>query len=181
MEGIRSDLRSKLDKFKEDSNKEGVETSWTNFKHLVTESIENNIPSKHTTTRWNLPSMTTETKQMIRKKQRLSNKAKKSNDKQHWKDFKLYRKKVKEQLQSNHDQYVKDILTPEEPIKAHTDSCREQIYATTKTFWSYIKGMKDSSNISMLNKNGKDIIHAEEKANILNQQYESAFSDIDFN
>ncbi|CAC5364805.1 unnamed protein product [Mytilus coruscus] len=40
---------------------------------------------------------------------------------------------------------------------------------------------KDSSNISMLSKNGKDIIHAEEKANTLNQQYESAFSDIDFN
>ncbi|CAG2200390.1 unnamed protein product [Mytilus edulis] len=182
MEGIRSDLRSKLENFKEDSNKEGIETSWTNFKHLVTESIENNIPSKNTTTRWNLPWITTETKQMIRRKQRLYNKAKKSNDKKHWKDFKLYRKKVKEQLQSNHDQYVKDILTPEEPTKAHTDSCREQIYATTKKFWSYIKGMKkDSSNISMLNKNGKDIIDAEEKANILNQQYESAFSDIDFN
>lgn len=40
---------------------------------------------------------------------------------------------------------------------------------------------KDSSNISMLKKEGKDIISAEKKANVLNQQYESVFSDINFN
>ena len=34
---------------------------------------------------------------------------------------------------------------------------------------------KDSSNTSMLKKEGKDIISAEEKANVLNQQYESVF------
>ena len=63
----------------------------------------------------------------------------------------------------------------------HIDSSREQIY-TIKKFWSYIKGMKnDSSNISMLKKEGKYIISAEEKANVLNQQYKSVFSDIDFN
>ena len=39
----------------------------------------------------------------------------------------------------------------------------------------------DSSNISMLKKEGKYIISAEEKANVLNQQYKSVFSDIDFN
>ncbi|CAC5409617.1 unnamed protein product [Mytilus coruscus] len=66
MEGIRSDLESNFDQFKED-----VETLWTNFRHLVTETIERNIPSKQTTTRWNLPWMTTEIKQMIRRKHRL--------------------------------------------------------------------------------------------------------------
>ena len=40
---------------------------------------------------------------------------------------------------------------------------------------------KDSSNTSMLKKEGKDIISAERKANVLNQQYESVFSDINFN
>jgi hypothetical protein len=40
---------------------------------------------------------------------------------------------------------------------------------------------KDSSNISMLKKEGNDIINTEEKANVLNQPYESVFSDIDFN
>jgi hypothetical protein len=42
--------------------------------------------------------MTTEIKQMIRKKQRLYNKAKKSNDKKHWNNFKLYRKNLKDKL-----------------------------------------------------------------------------------
>jgi hypothetical protein len=155
-----------------------VETTWTN----LTETIERNIPSKYTTTRWNLPWMTTEIKQMIRKKQRLYNKAKKSNDKEHWNNFKLYRKNLKDKLQNAHDDYVKNIPTPEETKTIHIDSSRDQIYTTTKKFWSYIKGMeKDSSNISMLKKEGKDIISAEEKANVLNQQYESVFSDIDFN
>jgi hypothetical protein len=49
-----------------------------------------------------------------------------------------------------HDDYVKNILTPEETKTTHTDSSRDQIYTTTKKFWSYIKGMKkDSSNISI--------------------------------
>ena len=114
---------------------------------------------------------------MIRKKQRLYSKAKKSNDKEHWNNFKLYRKNLKDKLQNTHDDYVKNILTPAETKTTHTDSSRDQIYTTTKKFWSYIKGMKkDSSNISMLKKEGKDMISAEEKANVLNQQYESVFS-----
>jgi hypothetical protein len=121
--------------------------------------------------------MTIEIKQMIRKKQRLYSKAKKSNDKEHWNNFKLYRKNLKDILHNTHDDYVKNILTPEETKTTHTDSSRDQIYTTTKKFWSYIKGMKkDSSNISMLKKEGKDMISAEEKANVLNQQYESVFS-----
>jgi hypothetical protein len=101
MEGIQSDLTSSFKKLEEDSNKEDVETTWTN----LTETIERNIPSKYTTTRWNLPWMTTEIKQMIRKKQRLY-KAKKSNDKEHWNNFKLYRKILKDKLQNAHDDYV---------------------------------------------------------------------------
>lgn len=109
--------------------------------------------------------MTTEIKQMIRKKQRLYNKAKKSNDKEHWNNFKLYRKNLKDILHNTHDDYVKNILTPEETKTTHTDSKRGQIYTTTKKFWSYIKGRKkDSSNTSMLKKEGKDIISAEKKS-----------------
>jgi len=66
MEGIQSDLTSSFKKFEEDSNEEDVETTWTNFRYILTETIERNIPSKYTTTRWNLLWMTTEIKQMIR-------------------------------------------------------------------------------------------------------------------
>jgi hypothetical protein len=44
----------------------------------------------------------------------LYNKAKKSNDKEHWNNFKLYRKNLKDKLQNAHDDYVKNILTSEE-------------------------------------------------------------------
>jgi hypothetical protein len=66
MEGIQSDLTSSFKKFEEDSNEEDVETTWTNFRYILTETIERNISSKYTTPRWNLLWMTTEIKQMIR-------------------------------------------------------------------------------------------------------------------
>ena len=44
-------------------------------------------------------------------------------------------------------------------------------------FWRYIKAKrKDQSGIPVLRANGKDITDPEEKANILNDHYESVFT-----
>ena len=40
IKGIQSDLTSSFKKFEEDSNKEDVETTQTNFRDILTETIE---------------------------------------------------------------------------------------------------------------------------------------------
>ena len=62
------------------------------------------------TSRWNVPWITREIKTLIRKKQRIYNKAKRTNNETHWEEFKQIRKTVKSKLDESHQNYISQLL-----------------------------------------------------------------------
>ncbi|CAG2251176.1 unnamed protein product [Mytilus edulis] len=76
-----------------------------------------------------------------------------------------------------HDKYIRGIL--------NEDSTNEEQKKPTmgKKFWQYIKSRKkDTVNISTLkNSSGTEVIDSKGKAAILNEQYDSVFTDEDMN
>ena len=80
MEGVRTELSDKFGKFRENSNTNTTEECWTDFKDILTNAIEEHIPSKMLSSRWDVPWLNNDLKRLIRKKQRVYNKAKKTKN-----------------------------------------------------------------------------------------------------
>jgi hypothetical protein len=92
--------------------------------------------------------MTTHIKRLIRRRQRRYNAAKKHNTNKNWKKYKEMRNLIRKTMNETHDNYVRQILNHDEDSKNSSLS---------KNFWKYIKSRK--------------------KAEILNKQYDSVFTD----
>ena len=69
-----------------------VETNWCLFKDFVHSTIQDLVPSKNETTRYNLPWFTPKIKRLVRKKHRSYNKAKKSGLDLDWQAYKEQKK-----------------------------------------------------------------------------------------
>ena len=64
------------------------------------------IPSKTLTSRWNIPWINQSIKKMIRKKERLYKAAKRYQTEDHWKTFKQYRAQVKAEIDKAHRKFI---------------------------------------------------------------------------
>ena len=65
-----------------------IEGYWTTFKSHLFNAMDQYIPSKTLTSRWNIPWINQNIKKMIRKKERLYKAAKRYQTEDHWKKFK---------------------------------------------------------------------------------------------
>ena len=107
---------------------------------------------------------------MIKRRDRMYEKKKKSNDPIHISYFKKAKQEVQKKLRQVYWNYISDIVTPQ-PEDDHSR-------ASTKRFWTFIKHKKkDNSSITALQDKG--ILHTEpkQKADILNQQFQSVFTE----
>ena len=119
--------------------------------------------------------MTPEIKRKIRKKQRLYNKQKKIGNAEDKRKFRELRSIVKRELDIAHNQYVLNLLDTREPA-SEEDSGKATI---GKKFWNYIKSMKrEHISIASLKDvtTGEEVSHAEGKAQLLSNQFESVFT-----
>ncbi|CAG2206628.1 unnamed protein product [Mytilus edulis] len=108
---------------------------------------------------------------MIRKKQRVYNKAKRTNNEKHWEEFKLLRKTVKTKLEEAHQNYISKLLEVDEEGERKTP-------VVGKKFWQYVKSKKrDSCGVAPLISNGKLMEDSKGKAEALNHQFVSVFTD----
>ena len=116
-------------------------------------------------TRFNQPWVNTAIKKLSRKRHRLHKKAKKSGTRKGWEHFQQAQKAVQQECRKAFNSYVMDIVCPE--LESHR-----------KRFWGYIKRNKcDSSGVSPLRgNNGLTFSEPQEKVEILNSQFTSAFS-----
>jgi hypothetical protein len=101
------------------------------------------------TSRWNVPWITREIKTLMRKKQRIYNKAKRTNNEKHWEEFKQIRKTVKLKLDESHHNYISQLLVVDEDGERKTP-------VVGKKFSQCIKSKKRySCGIATLNSNEK--------------------------
>ncbi|XP_071123039.1 uncharacterized protein [Mytilus edulis] len=154
-----------------------VEDNWIFFKDTILNSVNKHVPQKTISGKQDVPWMNHTIKRLIRKRQRRYNTAKNYDTSENWKKYRKARDIVKQTMTEAHDKYIRGIL--------NEDSTNEEQKKPTmgKKFWQYIKSRKkDTVNISTLkNSSGTEVIDSKGKAAILNEQYDSVFTDEDMN
>ena len=143
-------------------NKKPISTQWSCINKNLELILDDNVPTKNTSTKIFPPWITTQTKRLIRNKNLWYQKAKQRNDPESWKKYKDYKKLAQKHCRKSHDNYVEDLITSDK---------------SNKKFWSYVKSQRTENNgISDLNNNNKTVSDPKEKANIFNNQFSTVFS-----
>lgn len=133
--------------------------------------MKEHFPQKKLGSRWNILWMNSSIKRMIRKKQKLYNRARKSNSHFDWKKFKDLRKATKKKLTLAHDKYLLDLLK--------TDDMDFETRKPTITirFWTYIRSKRqDNVGVAPLEINDDVVSDSREKANLLGNYFKSVFT-----
>ena len=137
---------------------------WNFVKEEIETIISRNVPSKTTTSRHHQPWINTETKRIIRKKNRWLQKANQSKDKNVWKTYKKIKSQSQKACRRTHNQYLNSIFENDQ---------------SNKKLYSYIKNRKQE-NIGipdLKSKNDLPIRDPVKKAQLIHQQFDSVFSD----
>ena len=162
-----------LSKFESNS----VDDLWETFKGTLHSLIEKIVPCKSAKSKDMLPYITPEINRLIKKRDRLFKKRRQAqrnfeNSTLYYKNLERKHKELKATIQRKLRQaywsHIEDVITPLE---------EENKYVGLKRFWGFIKRVKkDYESVSSLKNDGKIITEAEEKANLLNRQFESVFT-----
>lgn len=162
---IKAKTKQFAKSFAENHDAKSVEENWCRFENHVKEMISKYIPTKMSRTRYNIPWLTNELRRKCRKKHRFYNRAKSSGKQTHWDAFKAIKHQVARELRRAHWQYVDSVIS---------QGLAEN---NSRPFWKFVKAQKqDGFGIAPLKENG--VIHTEskEKADILNRQFQSVFT-----
>ena len=102
---------------------------------------------------------------MIRKRERLFKKARRSKLASHWQSYKSHRNLVKKQIQQAHESYVNEVIG---------GSLEE---GNVKAFWNYVKLKRtESIGIPSLRDGDRVISSNSGKASVLNSYFKSVFT-----
>ena len=122
------------------------------------QDLRKSIPSKKTSSKYNLPWLSSDVKRMCRKKRRLYRKARCSKD--HWAKFYSHQETTRTALLKAHWEYVNSILLED------LDN------GNKKSFWSYFKAQKrDNVGVSPLHKGRQLLSDSKSKAQLLSDQF----------
>ena len=158
MEELKRDLKDYCDTvINKNSHQETVEELWTQFKENLTNLMDKHISSKMVSNKNKSPWINRKIKKMHRGKQKAYNKARKSGNEADWEVFRQIYKMTR---------------------SAHTAYVRELCLDSRKQFWSFVKSLKnDSTGIPALKNQGVLISDNIKKAELLNDQFSSVFTE----
>ena len=151
------------------NNNSSVNDIWNLFVTSLEDSVNKNIPTKTARKKDGCPWITTDLRRLTRRRDRAYKKKKKSGDKRDTASYKDLKSKTQRELRKAYWKYIEDIVTPSSESDRGTDCM--------KRFWSYIKHKRsDGSSIPPLKSAGLLHDDSTDKANILNAQFQEAFS-----
>ena len=136
---------------------------WEYIKKEITVIINKNVPLKEISTKTHQPWINTETKKLIRKKNRWLGKAKKSNLSSHWDIYKKIKSETQRTCRQTHDRYLNSIFENDK---------------SNKKLWSYIKSRKQQ-NIGIPDLKDKNQIPTSDrskKAHLIHDHLDTVFS-----
>ena len=164
-DAIRSDADKLAKDITSNINKNSVDANWTTLKKGLTRIMDRHIPSKLTSARSNLPWFGRSLKKKIKKKHKLYQKARSSKSAHAWDKYRQHKRETQKALRSAELNYVKNML--EESLQNNN----------TKPFWKFIKSrQKDNIGVSPIKSKGKLYSDSKSKAELLNNQFESVFT-----
>lgn len=161
--GIKQDYLDFVSEFM--ATPDNVQVLWTLLKTKTLEIIQNRVPTKMSSSRFSNPWMNTDIRRATRRKQRAHTKSRKTKKKRDIKRYERLQKEVKSMINEAHKQYLVNTVS-------------EDFNTKSKKFWSYVKSKRqDSTGVSPL-KNAEGFLQSDSvtKAEILNQQFQSAFT-----
>lgn len=163
--GLKSFLTTELENIHQ---KNTVEEIWNLFREVMNRGMQKFIPKKKFNGKAAQPWISHNLKEKIKLRDRLYKRSKKYGQQQVDDRFKALKSSIQKQIRAEHRDYVSNMIT-EEPGK-----CEQ----TSKKFWSYIK-CRRSENIGVgtLRVDNKLITDPRGKAEALNNQFKSAFSE----
>ena len=144
-----------------------TEEIWTAFKEGLHHIVKSHIPHNTTKAKYGKPWVDYKTKVLIRRRDRVYKKWKKSGNPEHLQELKQLKREVQRQLRRNYWTHTARLF----------QDTTEEGGRVPKAFWGYVKAKKtEPSNISPLKVDGRLVTDAEGQAEILNRQFQSAFS-----
>jgi len=142
--------------------------SWISFRDELNRLTNKHIPSRLSKSRQDLPWVTHEIVKLIRKRDKLYKKIKRStfHNPMHTKKFKMLKSVIQSKIRSAYWSYLDSVIFSDNSNNGNK-----------KKFYSFVKHNKtENSGVAPLSNNGS--VHTDPvfKANILNKQFESVFS-----
>ena len=170
MDGLKSHLGQYRDNIlNQDLDNISTNDLWTDFKTEIIKAMDTFVPSKMTKSRVGHPWINTDIKKLLKRREKLFRRSRRSNSPHDLDKYKEFRSKIQKKIRDAHWKYVNDIFTPTED---------ENPKATPKKFWSYINSLRSGqNNIASLRENGILRTDSKDKANILNNQFHSVFTE----
>ena len=176
---IANELKSFKAKIESKEHQLDINTLWNDFKSMVQHLVETYIPRKKTKRVRKLPYITPEIERLIRKRNRLYKKLKKHQTAFNrsspsfikW-DNKLreLKKDIQKKMRRAYWTYIESTLTT-------NDDENQKPYEGMKKFWQFIKlNRNEQQGVPTLKANGKVSITATDRANTLNNQFQSVFN-----
>jgi len=142
-----------------------LEDNWLNFKSAINQSINQNIPQRLSKSRKDLPWITHPIRTKMRLRKNLYNKAKRVQTAEAWSDYRKLRNEINNEIKCRHEAYQNNLFNGEN---------------ANKNFWKYIKALrKDPTGNPPFRLQNQLVTDAKEKADALNNQFYSVFTDED--
>jgi hypothetical protein len=166
-EAMRKETEDFKAKFMDECKDRDVDSNYKAFQQHIDDTLGKHVPIKLTSSRTNVLWITPDLRHMCRKKQRMYNLAKKAkkNKDRHWSQYQSHLKKTTKALRSARWSYINNIL--QEGLSE----------GNSKPFWRYIYSQKnDSKGVAPLKEDGKLHSDSQTKAEILNKQFCSVFT-----
>ena len=142
-----------------------VNEVWNKIHSVLIKAMQDHVPSRTASTKTHQPWINTSIKRLSRRKNRAWRKAKESGSDQDWQRFKTLQKDTRKACRKAYSSYVSELVTED---------------GDSRNMWRYIKSKRsDASGVAPLRKAGLTYSDAQAKANILNDQFCSVFTEED--
>ncbi len=163
---MRKDALDFHEEYLKECEERSVNANWKDFTKFVFKMMDLNIPCTTTNIRKNLPWLNNSLKRMIKKKQRLYNKAKRTHKKKDWNKYNSHKKETLKALRRARWNYINNML-----IEGMNND-------NNKPFWRFVKSQnKENTGVAPLQtKHGGTTNDSQAKAEILNEQFKSVFT-----
>ena len=171
-ENIRTDINTITDTMQDKYSTYNIDKLWDIFKTSLLTSINNNIPQKTITNRMKLPWVNNKLRKQINRNKRLHRKCKTNPS---LRDKHNNNKRIlQSDMRKAYWTYIENMIF-NLPVDDSDTQCFKR---TPKKLFSYIKSMKNEkkTGISSLRNNGILTNNTLDKANILNKQFQNAFT-----
>jgi hypothetical protein len=142
-----------------------VDTMWNNFKEKMHEVMEKHVPSKLSCSKYSHPWMNSKLRRSIRQKQRAHVKMKNTGKKRDSDRYRRLQAEVNYDIKQASKNHLEKVVS-------------EDFFSAPKKFWAYVKSRgNESCGVSPLrDKEGYLKSDSTSKADILNKQFQSAFT-----